>query len=45
MLIDIAIIFYITEFKDPEISIFRNTEVTNITKYQTYIILVCTVGE
>jgi hypothetical protein len=34
-LIDIAIIYYITEFKRPEISIFRNTAVTNIRKYYT----------
>jgi hypothetical protein len=35
ILTDIAIIYYITEFKHPEISIFRNTAVTNIRKYQT----------
>jgi hypothetical protein len=45
ILIDIAIIYYITEFKHPEISIFRNTAVTNIRKYQTYLIQVCTVGQ
>jgi uncharacterized protein YbcV (DUF1398 family) len=36
ILMDTAIIYYITEFKQPEISIFRNTAVTNIRKYQTY---------
>jgi hypothetical protein len=41
----IAIIYNITEFKHPEISIFRNTAVTNIRKYQTYVIQVCTVGQ
>jgi hypothetical protein len=30
ILIDVAIIYYITEFKHPEISILRNTAVTNI---------------
>jgi hypothetical protein len=44
MLIDIAIIYYITEFMPPEISISRDTAVTNIRKYQTYIIHVCTAG-
>jgi hypothetical protein len=28
--VDIAIIYYITEFMHPEISIFRNTAVTNV---------------
>jgi hypothetical protein len=42
ILIDIAIIYYITEFKHPEISIFRNTAITNIRKYPTYVIQVCT---
>jgi hypothetical protein len=39
------IIYYITEYMHPQISIFRNTAVTNITKYQTYVIHVCTVGQ
>jgi hypothetical protein len=43
ILIYIAVIYYITEFKHPEISIFRNTAVTNIRKYQTYVIQVCTI--
>jgi hypothetical protein len=38
ILINSAIIYYITKFKYPEISIFRNTAVTNIRKYQTYVI-------
>jgi hypothetical protein len=42
MLIDIAIIYDIMEFMNPEISIFRNTAVTNIRKSQTYIIQVRT---
>jgi hypothetical protein len=45
IVLDIAIIYYISEFKYPEISIFRNTAVTNIRKYQTYVIQVCTVGQ
>jgi hypothetical protein len=45
ILIYIAVIYYITEFRHPEISIFRNTAVTNIRKYQTYVIQVCTVGQ
>jgi hypothetical protein len=45
ILIDIAIIYYITEFTHPEISIFRNTAVTNIRIYQTYVIQVCIVGQ
>jgi hypothetical protein len=42
---DIAIIYYITEFELSEISIFLNTAVTNIRKYPTYVIQVCTVGQ
>jgi hypothetical protein len=45
MLIDIAIIYYITEFMHLDISIFGNTAVTNIRKYQTYVMQVCTVGQ
>jgi hypothetical protein len=33
MLTDIGIIYYITEFKHSEISVFRNIAVTSITKY------------
>jgi hypothetical protein len=40
ILIDTVIIYYITKFKHSEISIFRNTEVTNIIKYQVYVIQV-----
>jgi hypothetical protein len=42
---NIAIIYYITEFKHPKSSIFRNTAVTNIRKYLIYIFQVCTVGQ
>jgi hypothetical protein len=38
-------IYYNTEFKFPEISIFRNNAVTNIRKYQTCAIQICTVGQ
>jgi hypothetical protein len=38
IVIDIAIIYYITQFKHPEISIFRNTAVRNTRKYQTRVI-------
>jgi hypothetical protein len=44
ILIETEIIYYIAEFKHPEISIIRNTAVTNIRKYQTYVIQVFTVG-
>jgi hypothetical protein len=36
---------YTTVFKHPEISIFRNTAITNIRKYQEYIVKVCTVEQ
>jgi hypothetical protein len=45
ILMDIVIIYYITEFKHPEISIFRNTAITNIRKYRTYVIQACTVEQ
>jgi hypothetical protein len=45
ILICIEIIYYITEFKHPKISIFLNTAVTNIRKYHTYVNQVCTVGQ
>jgi hypothetical protein len=45
MLIDTAIIYYITEFKHSEISIFPNTALRNIRKYPTSVIQVCTVGQ
>jgi hypothetical protein len=44
-LIDIAIIYYITEIKPPEIAIFRNTAVTSIRKYQTNVIQVSTIWQ
>jgi hypothetical protein len=37
ILIDISIIYYITQFKHSEISIFRKTAVMNNRKYQIYV--------
>jgi hypothetical protein len=38
-------LLYYGILKHPEISIFRNTAATNIRKYQTYVIQICTVGQ
>jgi hypothetical protein len=45
ILVDNAIIYYITECKHPEILKFRHAAVTNIRKYQAYVIQVCTVEQ
>jgi hypothetical protein len=37
ILIDIAIIYYITELEHSEVSLFWNTAVTNIAKYQVHV--------